>query len=673
LFPVVDSRTFERTYFAGERHEIYQRGMEWILRGVIQLMLYRVAYHKLGIDPYDVATAADLIHYSLWLFSLYLRVSGQFHVIVGMLHLFGFQLPETHRRYYFASSFTDFWRRINIYWKDFMMKVFYYPMFFRTKGLGPTRALVISTAFVFAMTWALHAYQLYWIRGQYTFTWNDLLFWTILCGLVTVNALWEAKRGRKRSLTPKAPDLKDHAVIVAKTLATFIVICLLWTFWSSESLAAWRALWPAALTPPTPQQYRVMGAVVAGGVAVLLTLFAWDRWAAPHIGRRWDWRAACTLAQLFLLNALSITAVYGSLGAAGPLVAAARYGGLNQADMAQFERGYYEDLLTVDRFNSDLAALYAKRPADWSESIWEAGLVQPAEGLTYELRPNAAAKFKGAMLRTNQWGMHDRHYDKQKPDGCIRIAVLGASHAMGSGVEREKTFEALLEERLNSAYRITGTRFEVLNFAVYGYSPLEQLRVLESRVVPFECDVLLYVGHPGDANRVVHQLSRAISTGFDFGQPWIDQIAQRAAATAGAPARLIQRKLQPYGEELLTALYGRMTAVCREENLHPVFVHLPMVPEGEITEERREIPLARQSGFSIFDLDSVYDGHNRDALWIAEWDAHPNALGHQLIADRLLKLISEHQQVILGVDESHSPAEQDALSPTVDPPLRDPS
>ena len=53
-----------------------------------------------------------------------------------MLHLFGFNLPETQSLYYLASSFTDFWRRINIYWKDFMMKVFYYPAFFGLKRSG---------------------------------------------------------------------------------------------------------------------------------------------------------------------------------------------------------------------------------------------------------------------------------------------------------------------------------------------------------------------------------------------------------------------------------------------------------------------------------------------------------------------------------------------------------
>ena len=59
---------------------------------------------------------------------LYLQVSGQFHMACGMLHLFGYQLPETHHRYLLATGFTDYWRRINIYWKDFMVRVVFNPV-----------------------------------------------------------------------------------------------------------------------------------------------------------------------------------------------------------------------------------------------------------------------------------------------------------------------------------------------------------------------------------------------------------------------------------------------------------------------------------------------------------------------------------------------------------------
>ena len=103
----------------------------------MHLILYRLVYNRLVIDAADVTTVPQLVQYLLWPFLLYLRVSGQFHIIVGMLHLFGFNLPETHHLYYLSSSFSDFWRRINIYWKDFMMKLVFYPAVRLAQAPGP--------------------------------------------------------------------------------------------------------------------------------------------------------------------------------------------------------------------------------------------------------------------------------------------------------------------------------------------------------------------------------------------------------------------------------------------------------------------------------------------------------------------------------------------------------
>ena len=105
--------------------------------GILQLILYRVVYQALVLQPTAVETAADLGRYLLWaVLASILRVSGQFHVVVGVLCLFGFNLPETHHSYFLASSFTDFWCRINIYWKDFMMKIFDHPAYFGTEVNG---------------------------------------------------------------------------------------------------------------------------------------------------------------------------------------------------------------------------------------------------------------------------------------------------------------------------------------------------------------------------------------------------------------------------------------------------------------------------------------------------------------------------------------------------------
>src|SRR4029077_15231922 len=112
-------------------------------------------YHYLLIHPLEVTDLFGVTRFAVATLFLYLRVSGQFHIIIGLLHLFGFNLPETHHLYYLSSSFTDFWRRINIYWKDFITKLFFYPLHFRLRKWGPVKALAIATFGAFFATWLL--------------------------------------------------------------------------------------------------------------------------------------------------------------------------------------------------------------------------------------------------------------------------------------------------------------------------------------------------------------------------------------------------------------------------------------------------------------------------------------------------------------------------------------
>ena len=151
LFPVVDFKTFRSTYYdSPDRVHIYQTGVQWMFRGAFHLLLYRLINQNFVIDAADVANRADLVQFMLWPFLLYLRVSGTFHIITGMMHLFGFNLPETHKLFFLSSSFTDFWRRINIYWKDFIMQVFYYPIYFKIRRWGDTKALAARLSVVLA-------------------------------------------------------------------------------------------------------------------------------------------------------------------------------------------------------------------------------------------------------------------------------------------------------------------------------------------------------------------------------------------------------------------------------------------------------------------------------------------------------------------------------------------
>jgi D-alanyl-lipoteichoic acid acyltransferase DltB (MBOAT superfamily) len=236
LFPVIDFQTLRRTYYQRDIHAIAQQGIAWMVRGAVQLSIYRLIYHlKPPFSPAEITSLPALFAGMVAVYLLYLRVSGQFHIIIGLMHLFGYDLPETHRKYLLASSLADFWRRINIYWKDFMVKLVYFPVYFRLRKKGDTMAQVVATAAVFVATWALHSYQWFWLQGTFLLTWPDTLFWTILGVLVIVNLLIEQRRRKKK----KTADTGFSMTIAAKTVATFTLIVVLWSLWNSATVGNW--------------------------------------------------------------------------------------------------------------------------------------------------------------------------------------------------------------------------------------------------------------------------------------------------------------------------------------------------------------------------------------------------------------------------------------------------
>jgi D-alanyl-lipoteichoic acid acyltransferase DltB (MBOAT superfamily) len=647
LFPVVDYKTFRRNYYDDDAYRIYQVGVDWIVRGVVHLLLYRVVYYYFTLAPSEVQGSADFAQYMVSNFLLYLRVSGTFHIIVGMLYLFGFRLPETHHRYLLASSFTDFWRRINIYWKDFMLKIFYYPAYFRLRRFGNTPALVLATIFVFLMTWFLHAYQWFWLRGTVLFVWQDILFWTVLGVLVVINSLWEANRGRERSLRKPAWTYRGVSMLTLKIAGMFAFICTLWSFWTSESISEWLSLWKEIGAEMTSDAggapLLLAGVLIAGGAARAAGSKPGP--AKPSQRRQ----IAVTVISLGVLLALGIEAVYTRLGpTVATVIQPLRSGNLSRLDQAALERGYYENLMQVNRFNSQLWEVYSKRPANWLD-VESGALKRHVDGFAQvELIPSFVASTTYGSISTNRWGMRDQDYELKAPAGAYRIAVLGPSNVMGWGVGDGQTFEALLENRLNQekAGKPFG-RYEILNFGVPGYNPPQQLSALE-RALSFSPNAVFYVAVGREPSRAASYLVDVVRKRIDIPYPALRDIVAKAELAPELDETTALRRIAPYHAEALAAVYAGIVAQARARGIAPVWIFLPQVRGGAWQEETPEaVRIAREAGFTIIDLGDIYKGIDPASVRLAEWDEHPNVRGHELIAQRLYRELEARSDTLL--------------------------
>jgi D-alanyl-lipoteichoic acid acyltransferase DltB (MBOAT superfamily) len=658
LFPVVDYGTFRRTYFDVERNEIYQKGLDWILRGVIQLILYRFVSYYLVISPQEVVDINDLIQYILSTFLLYLRVSGQFHLIVGILHLFGFNLPETNNRYFLASSFTDFWRRINIYWKDFMLKVVYYPGYFQLRKLGATPALILTTLLVFFVTWLLHAYQWFWLRGSFLLSVTDTLFWAILAILVVANSLYEAKHGKKRTLSKPVWTWNNFFFQTLRTAGTFITVALLWTLWSSASLSEFLSLWSV----------EVWDAKSTSGLLSILLLVGLVSGGKYRIGSNWRKKWALNLRLSSFTRSTTITGstilfllligspwIHGQIpcGLCQEVIRDLKVSRLNDRDAALLQRGYYEDLIGVNRFNSQLWEVYMNRPGD--AGGLENEFSQPTgDFLKQALQPLlATVLYDNIPFRTNRWGMRDQDYEKIPPPNTYRIAILGASYVMGWGVGDDETFESIVETRLNNEPKMDPeTKFELLNFGDSDYSAFQQLMILETKVFDFQPNAVIYTAHQYDEEvNISHLIERflaGVTIPYDY---LLSTLREAEVVDQNISTDLAIKRLNPYGSKMLLWTYQQIVENCRKRGALPIWIMIP-APEQKIPEEKIAslVQLAEEAGFTVLNLSDAYEGQDVQSLWLDEWDHHPNAKGHLLIADHLYQALIEKPEIFLGIN-----------------------
>ena len=112
----------------------------------------------------------------------------------------------------------------------------------------------------------------------------------------------------------------------------------------------------------------------------------------------------------------------------------------------------------------------------------------------YALRPEMAGWYRKegeAFVRINRDGLRDREHARTKAANTIRIAVLGDSYAEAFQVNFEKSFCALLEQKLRECRACGGRAVEVINFGVSGYGTAQELITLRNQVWQYSPDVVL--------------------------------------------------------------------------------------------------------------------------------------------------------------------------------------
>jgi len=112
----------------------------------------------------------------------------------------------------------------------------------------------------------------------------------------------------------------------------------------------------------------------------------------------------------------------------------------------------------------------------------------------YALRPQVEGWYRKegeAYIRINSDGLRDHEHSLMKPQGTLRIAVLGDSYPEALSVSMEEAFWSVMEGKLRECEGSAGKKIEVINFGVSGYGTAQELLTLREEVWKYSPDLVL--------------------------------------------------------------------------------------------------------------------------------------------------------------------------------------
>jgi len=626
LFPVVDYKLYVNSYLQRHPIEIYEKGLRWITRGFIHLLLYRFIYYYVATSSTNVVDIYTFFTHAVTSYLLILRLSGIFNIAVGILCLFGYDLPEAFNRYFLASSFSDVWRRINIYWKDFILKIFFYPLYFRFRGLKGNKRTLIITFICFMVTWALHSYQWFWLKSELPIRWLDAIFWTFFAVLVTLNTYFQQTAVPSKKQRANTWVLSTASKQVSCIFLVFISMSLLWTLWDSVSLTNWLFMLKRGLNTDLYITLRLL--TVTSGLFILgllVNYLSWlyknnDRLASLDLGSNAKLRFTILVfivvifTQPMKQKVQSITSI---------ALTDFETEHLNSHDINIAVNGYYDELLYKNSINNTTI----NSPKTWV-GLRNTPLIELTQDiLLHRLKPNSTDYFKGAQVTINQWAMRDKEYLKTKGDDTIRIALLGSSYDFGSGVDNNSVYENLLEIEIN---KISRQKIEILNFSVPGYTLLRQVKLMDQKILDFSPDIVILAVHGPEnlvlSKKLVKIVKKNIDVEYDILAAHIEtSLAAHKDDLSKIDDKTLKQMLAKDIDKLSLWAYKKIADTAFANNIIPVWLHIPVTEEAK----RRNFALnhvqthkiqSHNSGFIQFDLERIFDVFDDESLKIRSWD-----------------------------------------------------
>jgi len=267
----------------------------------------------------------------------------------------------------------------------------------------------------------------------------------------------------------------------------------------------------------------------------------------------------------------------------------------------------------------------------------------------------------GIEFRVNGLGFRGPEIIREKAPGTYRALILGDSNAMGSGLAEESLAGARLSEKLAAGF--PRRKIEVINAGVGGYDIGHERRLLEEEGLSLSPDAVAVIVCLNDVPGVssadlinplrdlpvpgkhwlvehsglaitIQSLYNRIGLADQDGPPAI-LLAERDPSTVDR----IDRGFESFGKEL-----GRMVDLTRQMNVGLVLVLVPHAaqfddPRARFIPQKRIGGMCQELGASFVDMAPDFAALPQLPYFFPD-PVHPSPRGHELIAERIMRALS---------------------------------
>lgn len=271
-------------------------------------------------------------------------------------------------------------------------------------------------------------------------------------------------------------------------------------------------------------------------------------------------------------------------------------------------------------------------------------------GLRFEHRPNTKAHLMGVDVLINSDGLREREIPKSKPEGTIRIAVIGDSITFGWGVPQEQTYPRVMEKILNNRQSLPeGMKYEILNFGVGNYAITDVANMLEHKSLSYSPDLVIYGAFLNDAESGGATVGGAWLLRHSVAAVWLWGRVDRLLRKSGLREDYLSYYLNLYkeggvGQQRVRDEMRRLARLCNEKEIPLIVALLPELhahsgdPFSLVTQVYRQQVI--DVGAIFVDLQQALPDNGRKRFWVSADDAHPNADAMALFARRIEQQIS---------------------------------